>query len=151
MGTLGSFGAARPVVDESFGWFGTDIRVHPDLSDLAIIDLFAAMQDVDADENASAVLAAMGSVSATLIHPADADEFMRLARKNRQTMEDIVRLAMEVLGALAGRPTLLPSDSSDGQQETAPTSTDDSSAKAMRALAGRPDLQVAVLRRSKAG
>lgn len=147
MGSLGKFGTARPVVEESFDWFDAEIRVHPDLSDLAIIDLFAAMQDVDEDDNASGVLAAMGSISSTLIHPDDVEAFMRIARANRQTMEDIVRLAMEVLGALAGRPTLLPSVSSDGRQATAPTSMGDSSEKALHALAGRPDLQVAVLRR----
>lgn len=40
---LGDFGAARPPVTSTFGYFGETVRVHPDLSDLAIIDLFTAM------------------------------------------------------------------------------------------------------------
>lgn len=141
MGTLGSFGKSRPAVEESFDWFGHEIRVHPDLSDIAIIDIVGAMHD---DTKAIETIARLGE---TLVHPDDLDEFMRVARANRQTMDDIAELAMELIGALAERPTELPSDSSDGQQTTARTSTGDSSSRAIEALEGRPDLQLMVMRR----
>lgn len=144
MTKLGSFGKARPVVDASFEWFGTDVRVHPDLSDLNIISLFSGMQGT---EDGADALKALGDLAAALVHPDDLDEFWKLARGNRQTMEDIAVLAMELIGALADRPTSLPSDSSDGQQTTDTRSTDVSSSQALRLLDGRPDLQVAVLRR----
>lgn len=152
MATLGSFGVERPPVEDSFAWFGVDIRVHPDLSDLVIIELFGAMQDKpnDDEDHGPAMLEAMSSIVATLVHPDDVDAFMRTSRSHRQQLEDIVRLAMELLGALAGRPTQLPSDSSDGQLTTAPSSTGDSSSRALEVLDGRPDLQVAVLRRQTA-
>lgn len=148
MGSLGDFGSEREPVEESFGWFGAEIRVHPDLSDLAIVDLFATMASVrqgEAREGAEAALGAITGIGQLLVHPDDVGEFWRLTRANRQTMEDIVSLAMNVLAALSGRPTQLPSDSSDGQRSTATRSGGGSSSPALRLLEGRPDLQAAVV------
>lgn len=147
MATLGDFGVEHPPVDDTFGWFGSEIRVHPDLSDLAIIDLFSSMatygkKDTEAGPDA---LAAMAGVTALLVHPDDVDAFTVLARRHRQTMEDVASLAMELLAALSGRPTQLPSDSSDGQRSTGTRSGDVSSSPALRLLEGRPDLQAAVV------
>lgn len=143
MGSLGSFGKDRPAVDATFDWFGTETRVHPDISDLNIIGLFAGMQN---NEDGAGALKALAELAAAIVHPDDLDGFWKAAREHRQTMEDIATLAMEIVGALAERPTQLPSASSDGQQPTDTSSTDDSSSQALRLLEGRPDLQVAVLR-----
>lgn len=140
---LGDFGESRPSAEETFGYFGETLRVHPDLSDLAIVDLFDSMSS--AQKDGAAAMAAIRGIGAALIHPDDVDRFWALARANRQTMEDVATLAMQLIGALAERPTLLPSVSSDGQQDTSPTSEGDSSSPALRLLSGRPDLQAAVL------
>lgn len=148
MGSLGDFGVERPAVDETFGWFGAEIRVHPDLSDLAIVDLFASMatvRDLDDSEGAEAAIGAISSIARLLVHPDDIGQFWELTRVHRQTMEDIVTLAMNVLAAMSGRPTQLPSDSSDGQRTTGTTSEGASSSPALRLLEGRPDLQAAVV------
>ena len=146
MGTLGDFGVERAAVDETFGWFGTEIRVHPDLSDVAVVDLFATVSSVNESTPAADAMAAIGHIGRILVHEDDADTFWTLAKKNRQTMEDIVRLAMAILEALSGRPTELPSDSSDGQRTTTTRSEADSSSRtALRLLEGRPDLQAAVV------
>lgn len=150
MGHLGDFGTARDGNDATFGWFGTAVRVHPDLTDLALIDLVQQLTSVG-DDNGEEAVSAVSGIATMLVHPDDFDAFWTTARTNRQTMEDVVQLAAHLIGGLAGRPTRLPSASSDGQQPTDPSSTDDSSSEALRLLDGRPDLQVAVLRAREAG
>lgn len=140
---IGDFGVVREPVDEVFGWFGAEIRVNPDLTDLAVLDLVGLMGNMDDGNGAIEAIRSMGSV---LVHPEDLDEFWGLARSNRQTMEDIGVLATHLIGALAERPTRLPSGSSDGQQSTDVSSTGSSSSQALRVLEDRPDLAVAVLR-----
>jgi hypothetical protein len=145
---LGKFGTPRPAVEETFDWFGVETRVHPDLSDLAIMDMFGALAN---PEDGAAAVNAMRDLAASLVHPDDLEAFWKTARANRQTMSDIAELAASLIGAISGRPTRLPSDSSDGQQNTSASSEDDSSLRALHMLEGRPDLQVAVLRAQEAG
>lgn len=152
VGHLGEMGVAREEHDATFGYFGTTIRVHPDLSDIAVFDLFTdvatAVDGADAEnaEDVAKLVEALRAVAATLVHPDDAEEFWRLARANRQSLDDVAGLAMRLLGALADRPTERPSVSSDGPSSTAATSGGGSSLPALRLLENRPDLAVAVLR-----
>lgn len=148
MARLGSFGTPRPAVEDSFEWFGVDIRVHPDLTDLAFVELFQSIGD---GHDGKQAMDAIQGIARSVVHPDDFEEFWRLARSNRQTLEDVMTLATSLIAELADRPTKLPSDSSDGQQRTGTSSTGDSSSRALHALEGRPDLQVAVVRRAKAG
>lgn len=143
MTDLGDFGTAHDPVDATFGWFGARIRVHPDLTDLAILDL---AETLSSTTDGSAAVDAIRNMATVLVHPDSLDEFWRLARANRQSMEDIADLSTRLISGLTDRPTQLPSASSDGQQRTGQSSTADSSSPAMRLLDGRPDLQVAVLR-----
>lgn len=143
MGHLGDFGTEREDVEDTFGYFGATLRVNPSLSDLEALEAFRA---VEAAETNATILDALHNVLTTLVHPEDVDECWRLARLHRQGLEDIATFSQTLLGALTDRPTSLPSDSSDGQATTDTSSTDDSSSRALRALDGRPDLQIAVLR-----
>lgn len=143
---LGDLGTARPENDASFGWFGSVVRVHPDLSDLALIELVQTMVNVGDEKDGGKAMDTVAGIARALVHPDDHDGFWAQAKQNRQTMEDIVNLAGKLIGALADRPTRLPSDSSAGQQGTGPNSTGGSSSPAVRLLEGRPDLQVAVMR-----
>jgi hypothetical protein len=139
---LGDFGTERPAVEESFGFFGAVVRVNPDISDLAVIEMFCRLAAIDEAEAASV----SRSISKALIHPDDVDLFLRTAVAHRQTIEDLVTVGLKIIEALTARPTQLPSASSDGQPTTTMSSGADSSSRALQLLDGRPDLQVAVLR-----
>lgn len=145
---LGDFGTPRPANDATFGYFGSTLRSNPDLSDLAVVDLFDTM--AGAGEDGSKAIAAIRAMGAVLVHPDDVPRFWELARANRQTMEDIANLATALIGAVTERPTGLPSDSSGGQASTAPRSAGDSSSRALELVEGRPDLQVVFLRQEAA-
>lgn len=142
MAHLGSFGTSRPPVEATFDYFGETLRAHPDLSDVAVVDLFGSFGSADGANDVAGMLRSIGS---TLVHDDDVEAFWRLARSNRQTMEDLAQFAMDLIAAITDRPTKLPSDSSDGQSPTDTRSEDDSSSRALRVLEGRPDLQVAVI------
>lgn len=144
---LGKFGNPHPPMEASFDYFDVPIRVHPDLSDVTVMDLFSTLSGTG---NGEKVSTSLRSVATTLVHPEDVDEFWVLVKANRQTATDLGELAVELLAALTGRPTQQPSDSSDGLQPTEESSKDVSSSQALRLLEGRPDLQVAVLRSEEA-
>jgi hypothetical protein len=146
MNHLGEFGKARPPLSSTFGYFGTTLRTNPELSDIAVIDLFTSLEKMEGSD----VIVALRGLASTLVHPDDAGEFWRLVKANRQNIDDLTELAMALIAAATGRPTKLPADSSDGQPTTAKSSTADSSSPALQLLDGRPDLQVAVLRARKA-
>lgn len=145
MGSLGSFGTPRPAVEDTFDYFGTDLRVNPTLSDITVMNLFTAMDNVT---DLAGLGASMRQIGAVLVHSDDVEEFWRLATENRQAMEDLAALAHGLLEAVTDRPTKLPSGSSDGQSDTGTSSEDDSSSRALRLLEAkeRPDLAVAVRR-----
>lgn len=147
MASLGTFGTARPATDETFGWFGKEIRVNPDISDFAVL---AQITQIVGSGEDDADLTALSGLVGALIHADDVAEFTRLAIANRQTMEDLATLAYGLLEALTGRPTELPSDSSDGQPRTAARSEAASSSRALQLLDDRPDLAVAVVRAQEA-
>lgn len=149
---LGEFGTPRPAVEEKFGWLGVPVRVHPDLSDLALIDIVRRVGRAEKQGDVQALVEAVGDLIDLLIHPEDVEVFWRVARENRQTTEDIAEVAMKLVGAMANRPTMRPSDSSAGPSTTEPSSTDGSTSPALRLLEGkgRPDLAVAVLRAEQA-
>lgn len=150
MSHLGDFGTARPAAEATFGYFATTVRVHPDLSDLALVELAKKMSEAESVDDGARALAAVTGMVAMIVHPDDADAFWVTARAHRQTLEDVIGLAASLIGALSERPTRLPSGSSGGQERTATSSTAGSSSSALRLLEGRPDLQVAVLRAEEA-
>jgi hypothetical protein len=142
---LGDFGVEREPVDLTFGYFGTPIRVNPDLSDVAVIDMFGSLSEADENDGA-AISKALRGVAETLVHSDDVEAFWQQVRTNRQTVEDLGELAAKIIEALTARPTQRPSDSSAGPSTTATRSTAGSPSQALGVLEGRPDLQVAVLR-----
>lgn len=143
--TLGNFGTPREARTETFGYFGVEIRVHPDTSDLALLE-FAELGSGLEEKSGQDALDAVNVVLRNIVHPDDFEEFWKLARKNRQTMDDMTDLAMAVIEAVTDLPTELPSDSSDGQSSTDTKSEVDSSSPVVRRLEkkGRPDLALMV-------
>lgn len=122
---LGDFGVDRPEIIQVFGYFGTNLRVNPDLTDLVALEAFKALSNVS-DEDPTELVGAVDRLLSTLLHPEDVDVCLRLAREHRQTIEDLAALAGAILGALAQRPTRLPSGSSPSGQNIEPSSTDGS-------------------------
>lgn len=141
MSHLGDFGTEHAPVESTFGYFGASLRANPDLSDVMVVEMFGNLAE-SPDQ--------VRKLASTLVHSDDVDEFWRLVRDNRQTMEDLATLAMALIEALTERPTRLPSDSSAGQSRTAPKSEVDSSSRALKVLDGRPDLQVAIVQADEA-
>lgn len=129
MSHLGDFGVVKPEIVQTFGYFGSTLRVNPDLTDLVALDAFKNLSAVN-EENPEELAGAVDSVLTTLLHRDDVDVLLRLARDNRQSIGDLTALAGAILGALAEVPTKLPSDSSSGGQIIEQKSTDDSLSRA---------------------
>lgn len=148
MTSLGDFGTPREAYDETFGYFGATIRVHPDLSDLALID-FAVMGDsIDEETSGTEAIGAVMSMLRAVVHPEDFDEFWSLSKANRQTVDDLTDVVEKLVVAVTERPTQRPSASSRGQRSTGERSEGDSSSRVVNRLEeqGRPDLALLVQR-----
>ena len=102
-----------------------------------------AQSGVGADDMAG--LAAMYDLLQQCIDPQDWPRFEAAADKSRADGEELMTVVSAVMQKITERPTLQPSDSSDGLRITEPNSTDDSSSRVIQRLAGRPDLQLMVL------
>lgn len=152
--SLGNLGQARPPVEETFGWFGQTIRVHPDLTDAALIDFASDYEDIQdsptLEQKGRAALQLVKAWLRDVIHPDDFDLFWKTGRANRQSTEDFTDVGVKLVEQVTGRPTQRPSDSSDGPGGTGTNSADGSYSRVMRRLDGRPDLQLLVLEAKEA-
>jgi hypothetical protein len=172
---LGSLGTKRAEVDIEFDYFGETIRVHPQASDLRVMDFMMRVGELDMEdpENAQEIMKAMSEQLLMQIHPDDASLFWETAKKNNQQMQDIMAVSKSIIAAVADFPTGQPSDSADGQTTTDLSSALDSlnradrralakelarpvdkrtkdAERALTLLQNRPDLQVAVVRAEQA-
>lgn len=153
LGELG--GEARPAVDVTFGFFGEEFRAHPDLGELVLVEFLEGAMKID--EHSAHALTAVKDFLRQVVDPADFDRFWQLAMRGRATTQQLMtlaeRLIEKIVEAETGRPTSLPSDSSDGQSTTEARSEDDASSRVVRRLelAGRPDLAMAVELAGEAG
>lgn len=144
MAHLGSFGVARDTAaPDDFEYFGVVIRTNPAATDLALTDFMEHAGAVD--EKDPGVITIVKDFMRDLIHPDDFDKFWGLARRNGQTTEDLLAVQKAVVSAVVGRPTGRPSGSSGGRRRTPAKSRAGSSSRVINRLAGRPDLQLAVV------
>lgn len=144
---LGDFGTSRPAHEAEFGYFGHTIRVHPNLSDLALIEFMESAVAIDSMDGADAMVA-VSRMLRSLVHPDDWSTFWDAARANRQQIDDMTGLAEKLIESLTDRPTERPSDSSDGPPSTDEKSPVVSSSPVVRRLEqqGRPDLALMVVK-----
>jgi hypothetical protein len=151
---LGDLGTAREAEEITFGWFGATIRTNPEAApELEMIEFMnkAASIEVDADTDLADAVGAMDTVLGflqPLILAEDWDQFWDLAKRNRQTVEDLMTVAMRLVEVASGFPSGRPSDSPAGRSRTKQKSKGASSSPATRALSlvrGRPDLQAAIV------
>jgi hypothetical protein len=143
MGSLGTFGTPREINDETFTYFGIDVRCHPTMSDLSLHDFMERAAVIDETDPAAWTL--VKDFIREQIHPEDFDKFWFLARQNRQNTADLMEVAKGLYAAVAGRPTTRPSGSARGRPRTRRKSAAGSSSPVIGRLKGRPDLQLAVV------
>lgn len=148
-----SLGDLSPEVEEldvTFGWFGEDIRVNPELSELDIIDFAESAMHVDEDSEEAITL--IKRTMRLYIHADDFDRFWALSSRKRVRVETLMLTMNRITELVSGRPTGPLSDSSPGQPTTVESLKEDSSSRAMRRLEseGRPDLALVVVQRQEA-
>lgn len=110
---LGDLGVARPAEEDSFTWFGQEIRVHPEFGELVFTEWAVIYGELEADEGVKA-LTASKVLMTKLVHPDDFDDFWAQALKNRLNSADLAGLVQKVIEAQTDRPTRQSSDSSAG-------------------------------------
>lgn len=147
MAHLGSLGKKyEPSEALTFDYFGETFTVADNLTDLEYLDFIeeAATEDVNSDKGRTFL-----KEFARLCLGDDFERFWKTAKSNRQTMADVFTSLSEIMEAATARPTESPSDSSDGQQSTAPRS-EGVSPSVLAQLDGRPDLQLVVVKAAEA-
>lgn len=151
MADLGSWGEEPDVEEHTFLYFGQRFTVNPEFGQLDLLDWIESVSAVD-EESLEAVAAAKDLMRAVFV---EFDEVWALAKAKRQTSEQLMGVAMEVVSAIAERPTQRSSASSDGPATTEQKSEPVLSKRARRLKAqheadGRPDLALVVLEAAQA-
>lgn len=140
--SLGDLSPAEsvPVLDVTFGWFGAQLRVNPELSELSALDFAERAMTVDEDSPEAFVM--VKDQFRAYVHQDDFAEFWSLTQKNRLGLGDLLEFMKRLVGGLTERPTMQPSVSSDGPPSMPENSKDDSSTRVIRQMEeqGRPDL-----------
>lgn len=147
MGSLGSFGdpTPQPVEEQTFDYFGADLRVNPELTDADMLDFLEESGSLD-EGDPKAALALKNFMRRVFLE--DFDRFWTLARQHRQSIDQRMAAAMQIIEALADHPTGRSAGSSGGPPQTGVTLPVDFALAVQRKLEaqGRPDLAVAPLR-----
>jgi hypothetical protein len=153
---LGEFGKqARTLVDADFTFFGTTIRVNPQLSPGGIIEFFERagkiqMPDPELPPEEQARLAmellpVMREFLAYQVHPDDRGVFFDVASKNGQQLDDLMEVSNAIMTLVGGRPTQRSSDSSPGPRHRKAGASSSQQVKKRLERQGRPDLALMVL------
>jgi hypothetical protein len=144
MGSLGSFGTVHEVPADqgeaqTFDYFGTEIKLERDFNQIQLVDLMETARTVDETDPTAMVI--VKDTLRVLIDQEEFNTFWNLAKRNRQTLEDLARLMQVLMEAQTERPTQQPSDSSAGRQ---PIDVSSLGALPRQGSRGRPDLQLLV-------
>jgi hypothetical protein len=139
--------ARRPDGPLLVTWQGEQYQVADKIGDMAMMR-FAKVAMSGADSDSITGLAAMYDLLEECLTPRDWARFEAHALRSKATSDQMMELVKETYQALSGRPTVRPSDSSDGQPATVESSEAGSSSPVTRVLdsipEGRPDLKLAV-------
>jgi hypothetical protein len=157
---LGKYGKVEDVPAEGhwpetpkFPWYGVEVRVHPTLSDTALVDLMEESGEYEDDSPEAAI--AVKRFIRDVIHPDDFDDFWKLGKAHGLQTLQFAEVAARIIEAVTGDPTKESHDSSNGQLPTA-TKSQDGSSKLTRTIAeleneGRADLAEFYLLAAEAG
>lgn len=141
---------------ESFGWFGKNVRISPTLSELDLVDLAEEASAAMSEESGLKQLTFIKDSLRKIVHPGDFDDFWKIAREKKVSLEYLANVQNKVIAYIAKRPTQSQSSLSGGQAEIATSSVETRDATvspltamdvryAERELQGRPDLRLALL------
>lgn len=133
----------EPVVQQTFRYFGVDIRLHPEFSELELMDFMEAAGQMDEDDP-KAITAVKGFFR-SLVYPEDFEKFWTTAKKHGQGVAKLMELVSSVIEALTERPTPRPRGSSAGRRKTGTRSKRDSYSRALHQLEGHPGLREMVV------
>lgn len=136
-GHIGRLGTARESVAMTFDYFGLVIRVHPDASDLELVEFMMAAADIGEVDEVQGMLA-LSKYLRGLVHPDDWQAFWQASKGNRQNLQDLMTTAQSIVEAVANFPTGQHGDSSPGRTSTVRKSTGGRSSRARRARGGGP-------------
>jgi hypothetical protein len=125
MASLGDLGVVKPKVIDSFGWFGQEIRINPNLTDIVLMDF--AEKAAAIDEDSPEVMGFVKMQMRLVVYTEDFDAFWSAALENGQDSTDLMAVMKTIVESTAKRPTQLPAGSSAGQPRTVVTSPDVSS------------------------
>lgn len=130
----------------SVPFFGEDFNLAEEVDDFTLLE-FAEVADDSLEDNPLGAMAAMMRLLRSAIDEDDWPRFRRSCRKNKAKIDDLLPVIQTVFYRETNRPTMRPADSSGGPQETAPSSTADSSSRAIAQLTDqrRPDLAMFVV------
>lgn len=143
-GRLGDFGTVHEVTHRTFGYFGLEVRLNPQLSELSFVDFMERATTIDETDPTSVTI--IKDFMGVVVEADDFAAFWATALANRQTTADLLKMVSQVVEAMTERPTGRGRGSSTGQGRTAAKSRATSFDRALAATAGRPDLQLAVVR-----
>lgn len=129
-------------------FYGETFTFVEEVGDFALMEFAESAERVDS-ESLAGLAAIMRLLKAAVIED-EWNRFQATARKNKATVDACMKVVMDVFERETERPTVRPSDSSDGPLTTAPKSVDASSLRVAKRLEGRPDLQLMVLQAAEA-
>lgn len=149
MPSLGSFHVAQ--VEQSddpftFEFCGVTFTVSTKIGVVPLADFLEAAESGLDDATQEGIVAIKNLVSDCVID-SERGKFLQLARVNRANGDDLMPIARAVWEALSARPTVQPSDSSDGSSTTT-TNSKAPSSSAESSLPGWWDSAVAVRERA---
>lgn len=126
-------------------FFGEEFEPAPKVSYRRLLRLYSAA----ASQNEQAAGAALDRLLDALLQPADIARFDDVCDKNFADSDALWKFSAEMFGAMAERPTVQPSDSSDGPSSTPVSSVSSAVDRATDRYVGRPDIQAGILRSVK--
>lgn len=133
-------------------FFDETFKLNDEISEFALME-FAEIAADGEDGDTMAGMAGMMRLIKECVTVKELPRFLKTARDNRASAEDLIPVLQAALGTDGGtavdRPTLLSSDSSDGQPDTGPKLVANYADKDLAALGGRPDLMLAAQRGRK--
>jgi hypothetical protein len=142
---LGDLSSPRAERTETFGWFGQTFNVHPNLSDLTIVEFMEMAVNIDEADELRASQLVLEQLK-MLVHPDQWDEFMRLSKANRQNVQDLMELMNKLTTALGKGRGKQPSGSAIGRSRGREKPKRSASGRVIKHLEnkGRPDLAAVV-------
>ena len=142
---MGEHAAAEPAESSTVEFLGQTFKLKDGgPSGYRLARFAAAVRRGDQGDLLNNVAAPLELVEACL-HEDEQGRFAAHADKNDATLDDIQHVVDQLFGVQTERPTVRPSDSSDGPSTIEPSSTPSADDSTSGRFDGRPDLRIALV------